>query len=155
MTHTMLCLRSHAPGVLLAGLAGLAILAAGCGESSTPTSSTPAAPYSQTDIRTGTGPEAVAGRRITVHYSGWIFDPRQPEQKGRPFQTSIGGEPFSFVLGTGAVIAGFDVGVPGMRVGGLRRLVLPSDLAYGSSGAGGVIPPYATLVFDVELVAVE
>jgi FKBP-type peptidyl-prolyl cis-trans isomerase FkpA len=133
----------------------LAALSFGCGDPSTPTASTPAAPYSQTDVRTGTGTEAASGRRVSVHYSGWIFDPRQPEQKGRAFQSSLGGEPFAFVLGTGAVISGFDIGLPGMRVGGLRRLVLPSDLAYGSAGVGGVIPPYATLVFDVELIAVE
>jgi len=142
--------RSFASGAIVAAVA---LFASGCGDS-TPTSSTPAAPYSQTDVRTGTGAEAVRGKRVSVHYTGWIYDPRQPEQKGRLFDSSAGREPISFVLGTGAVISGFDQGVPGMRVGGLRRLVLPPDLAYGSAGAGGVIPPYATLVFDVELVAV-
>ena len=147
----MLRFRSFVPGVLVAAAA---VLASGCGES-TPTASTPAAPYNQTDIRIGTGEEATNGKRIGVHYTGWIYDPRQPEEKGRQFDSSAGREPYSFVLGSGTVIRGFDQGVPGMRVGGVRRLVLPPDMAYGNTGVGGAIPPYATLVFDVELVTVE
>jgi FKBP-type peptidyl-prolyl cis-trans isomerase len=143
--------RRSSAGILAVGFA---IVAASCGDS-TPTASTPAAPYAQADIRTGTGTEATSGRRVSVHYSGWIFDPRQPEQKGRAFDSSVGGDPFAFVLGSGTVIRGFDQGVAGMRVGGLRRLILPPDMAFGSAGSGSVIPPYATLVFDIELVAVE
>ena len=124
-------------------------------DNSTPTASTPAAPYSQTDVRVGSGTEASTGRRVSVHYSGWIYDPRQAEGKGRQFDSSVGREPYVFVLGARTVIQGFEQGVPGMRVGGVRRLVLPPDMAYGSNGVGGAIPPYATLVFDVELVAVE
>lgn len=97
----------------------------------------------------GTGEEATAGKRVSVHYTGTFED-------GRTFDSSVPrGEPFEFKLGAGQVIKGWDQGVAGMKVGGKRRLVIPSDLAYGSRGAGGVIPPNATLVFDVELVSVS
>lgn len=128
-------------------------LAAACGGKS-PTA--PTAPFSSTDLRVGTGAEAVAGRTVTVNYTGWLYDPSAAESKGRQFDTSIGRGPFSFVLGAGQVIRGWDQGVVGMRVGGLRRLVIPAELAYGAQGAGnGTIPPNATLVFDVELLAVQ
>lgn len=107
------------------------------------------------DLRVGTGAEAVNGTTTSVEYTGWLYDAGAPENKGTQFDSSVGRAPFSFVLGTGAVIAGWDQGVAGMRVGGLRRLVIPPSLAYGSQGAGGVIPPNATLVFDVELLAVQ
>lgn len=93
---------------------------------------------------------------MSVNYTGWLYDPAGADGKGRQFDTSTGRGVFTFVLGTGAVIRGWDQGVAGMRVGGLRRLVIPAELAYGSTGAGnGVIPPNATLVFDVELVDVQ
>jgi FKBP-type peptidyl-prolyl cis-trans isomerase FkpA len=108
------------------------------------------------DLVAGGGSEAVAGRRVTVHYSGWLYDPARPDAKGAPFDSSReGGRPFTFQLGAGQVIAGWDQGVQGMKVGGQRRLVIPHDLAYGERGAGGVIPPRATLVFDVELLDVR
>ena len=135
-----------------------AMLAVGCGGgSSSPTSPTlPRAPYSQTDLRVGTGADATAGRRVTVNYTGWLYDPTQPEQKGRQFDTSVGRSPFAFTLGAGQVIRGWDQGVAGMKVGGQRRLVIPPELAYGRDGAGGgAIPPNATLVFDVELLDVQ
>jgi FKBP-type peptidyl-prolyl cis-trans isomerase FkpA len=137
------------------------IAAAACGgdgdTSSSPTApSQPSAPFSQTDVRVGTGTEAAAGRTLTVNYTGWLYDPAQPESKGRQFDTSIGRGPFPFPLGAGRVIRGWDQGLVGMRVGGFRRLVIPPDLAYGSQGAGnGAIPPNATLVFDVELLDVQ
>ena len=97
----------------------------------------------------GTGEEATAGKRVSVHYTGTFED-------GRTFDSSVPrGEPFEFKLGAGQVIKGWDQGVAGMKVGGKRRLVIPSDLAYGSRGAGGVIPPNATLVFEVELLGVS
>jgi FKBP-type peptidyl-prolyl cis-trans isomerase len=131
-------------------------IAAGCGGNDTPASpSSAGAPFSQTDLRAGNGAEAVAGRTVTVNYTGWLYAPTQPEQKGQQFDTSIGRAPFMFVVGAGRVIQGWDRGVPGMRVGGLRRLVIPPDLAYGAQGAPPNIPPNATLVFDVELVAVQ
>lgn len=107
---------------------------------------TPSGLYIQ-DLEVGDGQEAVAGRRVTVHYSGWFLD-------GDKFDSSVDrGEPFSFDLGAGQVIAGWDEGVAGMRVGGWRRLVLPPALAYGEAGRQG-IPPNSTLVFDVELLDV-
>lgn len=139
------------PVVILAALA-----AAGCkGGNDSPTGPTATAPYSQTDLRVGTGAEAVNGRTVVVNYTGWLYDPNGTDGKGRQFDTSAGRGPFAFVLGTRAVIAGWDRGVPGMRVGGLRRLVIPADLAYGSAGAPPAIPGNATLVFDVELLDVR
>lgn len=125
------------------------------GSNASPTSpSQPGAPYSQTDIRVGTGAEATAGRTLTVNYTGWLYNPSGTDGKGTQFDSSAGRGPFSFVLGRGQVIAGWDQGVAGMRVGGLRRLVLPPNLAYGASG-NGPIPPNATLVFDIELLNVQ
>jgi len=95
----------------------------------------------------GTGTQAFAGNRITVAYTGWLYDGARPEGKGTQFDSNTS---YSFVLGTGAVIRGWDQGVPGMRVGGQRRLVLPPELAYGSAGRSP-IPPNATLVFDITL----
>jgi FKBP-type peptidyl-prolyl cis-trans isomerase len=135
-------------------LAYCVVVVSACGgDSSTPTSpSTPRGEYSQTDLRLGTGTVAAAGRRLTVNYTGWLYDPAGTDRKGRQFDTGTG---FAFTLGTGGVIRGWDQGVAGMQVGGLRRLVLPPELAYGSQGAGSTIPPNATLVFDVELTAVQ
>jgi FKBP-type peptidyl-prolyl cis-trans isomerase FkpA len=104
----------------------------------------------------GSGAQIAAGSTAVVHYTGWLFDPAAPEHKGRKFDSSRDrGQPFRFPLGAGRVIQGWDRGVLGMKVGGQRRLVIPADLAYGARGAGGVIPPDAALVFDVELVAIE
>jgi FKBP-type peptidyl-prolyl cis-trans isomerase FkpA len=141
----------HAATLVLFGA-----IAVGCGGDDTPASpSSSGAPFSQTDLRAGNGAEAVAGRTVTVNYTGWLYAPTQPEQKGQQFDTSIGRAPFVFVVGAGRVIQGWDRGVPGMRVGGLRRLVIPPDLAYGAQGSPPNIPPNATLVFDVELLAVQ
>jgi FKBP-type peptidyl-prolyl cis-trans isomerase len=107
------------------------------------------------DTNVGSGAEAVAGRRVTVHYTGWLFDTARPENKGRKFDSSRDrNEPFTFRLGGGEVIEGWDRGVAGMKVGGRRVLTIPPDMGYGSRGAGGVIPPNATLLFDVELLDV-
>jgi FKBP-type peptidyl-prolyl cis-trans isomerase FkpA len=109
-----------------------------------------------TDLVIGQGAAATPGSTVTVHYAGWIYDNARPERKGVAFDSSReSGQPFSFVLGQRQVIAGWDQGVNGMKVGGQRRLVIPSALAYGDRGAGGVIAPGATLVFDVELLGVE
>ena len=132
----------------------VAALAAACGSS--PTSPAVSVPFSQTDLVVGTGADAVTGRRLTVNYTGWLYAASQPQQKGTQFDTSIGKTPFVFVLGAGQVIAGWDRGFAGMKVGGQRRLVIPPELGYGSAGAGGgAIPPNATLVFDVELLGVQ
>ena len=101
------------------------------------------------DITVGTGAEAVAGKKVTVHYTGTLTD-------GTKFDSSVDrGTPFTFNLGAGEVIAGWDQGVAGMKVGGKRKLTIPSSLGYGERGAGGGIPPNATLIFDVELLKVE
>ena len=108
------------------------------------------------DVRAGTGAEAVAGRTVTVHYTGWLYDPSRPENKGSKFDSSRDrNEPFSFGLGGGEVIRGWDEGVAGMKVGGQRMLTIPATMGYGARGAGGVIPPNATLLFDVELLDVK
>lgn len=137
----------------------VALIAIGCsGGNSNPTSPTflPFAEFSQTDLRVGTGADATAGKSLTVHYTGWLYDPTQPEQKGRQIDSSAGRDPFTFTLGAGRVIRGWDQGVVGMKVGGQRRLIIPPSLAYGSEGSvGGAIPPNATLVFDIELLDVQ
>ena len=107
------------------------------------------------DGKTGTGAEATRGKQVSVHYTGWLYDPKAADKHGKKFDSSRDhGEPFSFKLGGGQVIAGWDQGVAGMKVGGTRTLVIPSELGYGARGAGGAIPPNATLLFDVELVEV-
>lgn len=109
-----------------------------------------------TDLQVGQGEPIVAGSVAVVHYTGWLYDTAAPDNKGRKFDSSVdSNEPFAFPLGAGQVIAGWDEGVAGMKVGGKRRLVIPAAKAYGDRGAGGVIPPGATLVFDVELLRIE
>jgi FKBP-type peptidyl-prolyl cis-trans isomerase FkpA len=104
------------------------------------------------DLTLGSGATAQAGRAVSVHYTGWLFDAAAPDQRGRKFDSSKDrNDPFRFDLGQGMVIAGWDEGVQGMQVGGKRVLVIPPELGYGARGAGGVIPPNATLVFEVEL----
>lgn len=108
------------------------------------------------DTRLGTGAEAAKGKEVTVHYTGWLYDEAAPDHHGTKFDSSRDrNEPFSFPLGAGHVIQGWDDGVVGMKVGGTRTLTIPASLGYGARGAGGVIPPNATLVFDVELLGVR
>lgn len=108
------------------------------------------------DVAPGEGDQAAAGNNVIVHYTGWLYDPSQPENKGMKFDSSVDrGQPFSFPLGGGRVIKGWDEGVAGMLVGGKRTLIIPPDMGYGSRGAGGVIPPDATLMFDVELLEIN
>lgn len=110
----------------------------------------------KTDTVVGTGAEAVPGKIAVVHYTGWLYDPSSSDKKGAKFDSSLDrAAPFSFPLGAGRVIRGWDEGVVGMRVGGHRTLVIPPDMAYGSKGAGGVIPPDATLLFEVELLELK
>jgi FKBP-type peptidyl-prolyl cis-trans isomerase len=114
---------------------------------------TPERPALQiTDLAVGSGATAQAGRRVSVHYTGWLHDPTAPAGRGRKFDSSKDrGQPFQFQLGAGMVIRGWDEGVQGMQEGGTRVLLIPPHLGYGAQGAGGVIPPHATLVFEVEL----
>ncbi len=108
------------------------------------------------DVVVGTGKEAVASTQVRVHYTGWLYEPGKPENKGAKFDSSVDrSEPFVFPLGGGRVIKGWDEGVAGMKVGGKRTLIIPPNLGYGARGAGGVIPPNATLMFDVELLDVN
>ena len=110
----------------------------------------------RTDALEGSGSEATAGRRVTVHYTGWLYDESREDRKGQKFDSSRDrNDPFTFRLGAGEVIRGWDAGVAGMKVGGKRTLTIPSEMGYGRRGAGGVIPPNAVLVFDVELLDVK
>jgi FKBP-type peptidyl-prolyl cis-trans isomerase FkpA len=123
----------------------------GCGGSSTPTAPDQSnIPFSQAELRAGTGAEATAGNRLSVNYAGWLYSPTAADNKGALFDTSVGRGVFSFTLGAGQVIAGWDQGLVGLKVGGVRRLVIPPSLAYGASG-NGPVPPNAALVFEIEL----
>lgn len=117
---------------------------------------TPVKDLQITDVKVGDGPVAKHGSQVVVHYTGWLYDTTKPENKGTKFDSSRDrGEPFSFRLGVGQVIPGWDRGVDGMKKGGQRTLIIPADLAYGSHGAGGLIPPNASLIFDVELLDIK
>jgi FKBP-type peptidyl-prolyl cis-trans isomerase len=110
----------------------------------------------KTDVAVGTGEAIQPGQVAVVHYTGWLYDPAAPDHKGTQFDSSRDrGQPFRFPLGGRRVIRGWDEGVAGMQVGGRRTLVIPASMGYGERGAGGVIPPNATLLFDVELLAIE
>ncbi|HUQ10779.1 MAG TPA: FKBP-type peptidyl-prolyl cis-trans isomerase [Steroidobacteraceae bacterium] len=127
-------------------------------ETTPPTTDTgaPAVPLQKTDLAPGAGAEIKSGQTALVHYTGWLYDTAAPENKGTKFDSSVDrNEPFEFPVGAGMVIKGWDEGVVGMKVGGKRRLVIPPEMGYGARGAGGVIPPGATLVFDVELVEIR
>jgi FKBP-type peptidyl-prolyl cis-trans isomerase FkpA len=119
-----------------------------------PASAQPAA-LTVTDILPGSGAAAQSGQTLTVNYTGWLYDPAAPGFKGAQFDSSNGRGPFSFTLGQGAVIQGWDQGMQGMRVGGKRTLLIPSSMGYGTSGAGASIPGNAALVFEVELVSLR
>jgi len=104
----------------------------------------------------GSGVEAKPGQRVQVHYTGWLYSPSAEDGRGKKFDSSKdSGRPFVFPLGAGRVIQGWDQGVAGMRVGGQRVLIIPAALGYGARGAGGVIPPNATLIFEVELLSLQ
>jgi FKBP-type peptidyl-prolyl cis-trans isomerase FkpA len=136
---------------LLVTFAG-AMLVTGCGSSASPVVPTPpSAPFSETDLVVGTGATATQGRTVTVLYNFWLYDPTKTDGKG----TFIQGNPnFPFQLGVGSVIAGFDAGVVGMKVGGQRRLIIPPNLGYGAV-VNGNIPANSTLVYDITLNAVN
>lgn len=146
-------------GLSVTLVALLAVTAVACGSSNPAAPSNPGGSNSVTslritDTREGTGTEATNGRTLTVNYTGWLYDQNAAGNRGVQFDTSTGRGPLVFRLGTGGVISGWDQGLVGMRVGGLRTLVIPASLAYGSSGNSS-IPPNAALVFDVELLSVQ
>jgi FKBP-type peptidyl-prolyl cis-trans isomerase FkpA len=147
--------------IAFASAAGLVLLAAACSRDSQDVGGATVADSAITQLKTedatlGAGAQAVAGRAVVVHYTGWLYDPSKPDHKGRKFDSSLDRrEPFSFRLGAGEVIRGWDEGVAGMKVGGRRTLTIPPSLGYGARGAGGVIPPNAILLFEVELLEVK
>lgn len=107
------------------------------------------------DTKEGNGKLAEKGKAVSVHYTGWLYDPAAPEQKGKKFDSSHDRKiPFGFILGAGRVIKGWEEGVVGMKEGGQRTLIIPAAMGYGDKGAGGVIPPGATLLFEVELLKI-
>lgn len=130
----------------------LAVAAASCNTS--PAGPSVNLPFSQSDLRPGTGEQVSVGQTIIVHYTGWLYDDSKDEGKGLQFDTSAGTGGFRFTLGAGQVIQGWDQGLPGVRVGGLRRLIVPPALAYGATRQGR-IPPNSTLVFDVEVISIQ
>jgi FKBP-type peptidyl-prolyl cis-trans isomerase FkpA len=139
--------------VLVALLAGL-IAACGGKPSALPASGVNT--MQSMELKAGTGDPVTAGKIAVVQYTGWLYEASAQDNKGKQFDSSrTTGHPFRFPVGAGQVIKGWDQGVLGMKVGESRRLVIPADLAYGDSGAGNVIPPGATLVFDIDLLAVE
>ena len=142
----------------------LLIVTIACGGSLQKSETTEGAPMADTgvkelqmvDTKVGSGDEARPGRVVSVHYTGWLFDASKGDKRGDKFDSSKDrNEPFEFPLGGGQVIAGWDKGFAGMKIGGTRVLTIPPDMGYGARGAGGVIPPNATLVFEVELLGVK
>jgi FKBP-type peptidyl-prolyl cis-trans isomerase FkpA len=135
----------------------LTLAVAGCERAKAPQpveAGAAAVPLQKIDTQAGTGKEAVAGTTAVVNYTGWLYQPNAPLQHGAQFDSSVGRSPFSFQLGAGQVIPGWDEGVQGMKVGGKRTLIVPASMGYGAGGAGP-IPPNATLIFDVELLEVR
>ena len=134
----------------------LALLALTACANSTPPPDGSVIELQRIDEKTGTGAVAIAGSDVTVHYTGWLYSENTKDKHGLKFDSSVDrSEPFTFLLGAGQVIRGWDDGVAGMKVGGKRTLLIPSDYGYGRDGAGGVIPPNASLVFEVELLGVK
>jgi FKBP-type peptidyl-prolyl cis-trans isomerase len=149
------CLRF--PAALATSCFLMTLTACGAKDAATTSLAAPAVASLQSVVlKPGEGAAISAGQMAVVEYTGWLYEASAADHKGKRFDSSRGtGKPFSFPLGTGSVIKGWDQGVIGMQVGEQRRLIIPPDLAYGDAGAGGVIPPGATLVFDVELVKIE
>jgi FKBP-type peptidyl-prolyl cis-trans isomerase FkpA len=135
----------------------LALAMAGCDRAKAPQAASAAAdtvPMQKIDTQAGSGKEAVAGATAVVNYTGWLYEPTAQAQHGAQFDSSVGRAPFSFQLGAGQVIPGWDEGVKGMKVGGKRTLIVPASMGYGAGGAGP-IPPNANLIFEVELLDVR
>jgi FKBP-type peptidyl-prolyl cis-trans isomerase FkpA len=150
---------------LAVALSSSVFMAACSDKTATTTPSSPSSPQAtdikmvdlvKTDVKVGDGTEATAGKMVSVHYTGWLYDEAAADKHGKKFDSSRDrGQPFQFPLGGGQVIKGWDQGVVGMKIGGQRTLIIPAEMGYGARGAGGVIPPNATLIFDVELLGVN
>jgi FKBP-type peptidyl-prolyl cis-trans isomerase FkpA len=139
--------------LLCAALSLLLLPGMGCGNDS-PTAPSLNIPFSSTDITVGTGTEATTGKTVRVYYTGWLYSTTATDHKGGQFDSITTGLGFSFTIGAGTVIKGWDQGVPGMKVGGKRLLIIPPELGYGVNGSGGVIPGNATLIFEIQLLGV-
>ena len=143
---------------VLLSLSALLLTACGGGGSDAPAAvAAPAGPSALQTIDTlvGTGAVAALGNTLTVNYTGWLYSNTAANFRGTQFDTSVGKQPFQFKLGAGMVIAGFDQGLAGMRVGGTRVLIIPSAMGYGAAGVAGLIPSNSALVFSVDLLAVQ
>jgi len=139
---------------------GCALAVGACSDDSgggSPTAPSANVPFSATDLRVGTGAEATTGRAVAVNYTGWLYNAAATDNKGTLFDSSLaaGRTPLQFTVGASNIIPGFSQCVLGMKVGGLRRCVIPPNLAYGSQGSGNTIPPNATLIFELDLLAVQ
>jgi FKBP-type peptidyl-prolyl cis-trans isomerase FkpA len=138
------------------GVVVLAALIAACGAKPANAPASGVSSMQSVELKAGAGEGITAGKVAVVQYTGWLYEASAADHKGKQFDSSRTlGRPFRFPLGTGQVIKGWDQGVLGMKIGESRRLIIPADLAYGDNGAGGVIPPGATLVFDIDLLAIE
>ncbi|MFN7981686.1 MAG: FKBP-type peptidyl-prolyl cis-trans isomerase [Vicinamibacterales bacterium] len=149
--------------LILIGTVALAATLSACSNSNSPSTTTTGSngvssitTLQTTDVRVGTGADAVVGRAVTVHYTGWLYSESASDHHGTKFDSSVDRNvPYTFILGAGTVIKGWDQGIVGMKVGGQRTLVIPPSLGYGSTGVSGVIPANATLIFDVQLLGVN
>jgi FKBP-type peptidyl-prolyl cis-trans isomerase FkpA len=146
--------RLHTVRLSCVAIAAMLITCAGCGSSSSATTTAPtsSSPFTVTDLKIGTGATAAVGNRITVAYTGWLYNTAMTDGKGAQFDTQASQ---LFTLATGQLIAGWVQGIPGMKIGGQRRLIIPPELAYGSAGSGSSIPANATLIFDITLLNVQ
>ena len=148
-----MALKRPLPQLALGVLVGLM---SACGGKPAPAPPSPVTSMQSVELKSGAGDSIAPGKIAVVQYTGWLYEAAAKDNKGKQFDSSrTQGQPFRFPLGAGSVIKGWDQGVIGMKIGGSRRLIIPADMAYGDSGAGGVIPPGATLVFDIDLVAIE
>ncbi len=154
--HILVLTASISVSLLLSACGGNANTEAKSVEVATPKTMAAAPGFQKIDTTVGEGAIAAEGQTVSVHYTGWLYDADAADNRGTKFDSSVDrGRPFEFPLGAGRVIKGWDEGVAGMQVGGKRTLIIPAEMGYGARGAGDLIPPNATLLFDVELLGVK